>query len=91
MCVCQWIIILAKWRCISTFQYPCLVPLIFPEGICIWILAAYFFIHLLIFIFHQENFSNPFSTSSISDKLDCQLSCSNKFYEDRENLVLLFV
>lgn len=57
--------ILAKWRDIGMFQYPGLVPLLFPERICTWILAASFFIRLVIFIVHKHNFSNLFSSKVI--------------------------
>lgn len=77
LCICQWITILAKWRHISMLQYPCLVPRIVPEGICIWILAVYFFIHLLIFIFHQENFSNLFNTKLINLIVSCHVATNS--------------
>jgi len=59
------------------FQYLCLVPLIFPEGICVWILGAYFFIHLLIFIFHQENFSNLFNNKGINLLVSCHIGTNS--------------
>lgn len=70
MCICQWLVILAKWRLVNMFQYSCLNPLILPEGMCIWILTAYFssnkYNTCFILIFLQENFSNLFNTRAIN-------------------------
>lgn len=66
MYICQWIMNLAKWRQVKIFQYSCLNPLIPPEGICIWILTAYFFIHPIILTFLQEKFSDLFNSKMIN-------------------------
>lgn len=50
----------------------------FTEGICVWILAAYFFIHLLMFIFHQENFSNLFNTKRVNLLASCHVATNLK-------------